>query len=827
MNVYKRNNKKFTLILWAILLLVIGEMIYILGGDQIHKILYGDGAQIIKNRTYEDQVMYPLISPKATYLEHIKIVSPTFSIVLLLGFLIWAIKPVRFINLALILILSLLVLVFFITFYICPSQFLILLLPLISSYYFVSFSSREEDLLDKFNIFFLYLCIQIISITELLSLGHSITFQSFLIAEMLILLISLCFRRKTSSDLSHDCERLKIYHQQLCQYAKVNKLLSIFLCALIASILWRIILIIYIPPNNADSMSYHLSRVAYWMQNRSLDYYFSYNMRQIIFPFNASILFLWTMAASKLDYLCGFIQFVCYLLSGILLYKSLRRFLKCDSTSAFMIILIWYSLPENVLISTSTQNDFFLAYFIMFSLYHFLLGLEEGNNRNIIFSALALGMAIGTKITAFFYLGPFVLLLIFLYFKKQMNAKQLIVWGVSAFFSFVSLSSYGFIQNYIKFRSFFPKEQLEMVYGGIPSWQDWISVLAQNIFNLVSSQNGLQFYLSIATDFYNDLIAKIGQIIFGIFHIEVNRPMTFSRTPFYFYDWLQKFSLYEYFAFFGIIGAVIIFLVFYVFLTVLLNRFTQAKQFNRFYVIFAFLTFGYLLFLSYFKDWDPWLSRYFIVMVLTGTPLLALLFNHQSKFIKKFNSFVCIYSIVLLIPSTFMSDLKPVIPYKLDRYGLQYSPLNRPESLFLPYWYQGTVEQKSRVNGIGWSYLSHNKDKLGWRCLLRPWTEAWVRKYESWVPLKSKVGVVLNFWQWDYLLFGERLERTIIAVNLDNINKERFDFIVVSVDELQKHQELENLIRKDFVKFKKLGRDSMGGVMDLYIPRRNQQPIGQ
>jgi len=365
---FDKNKNSIALSIIFIFCLIIGKIVFAFFKEYLTSFIYGANSSIILNRAayFVGEVSY--IS------EYFQITGSTIILTCLIIIFLTVYGSIKLIRCSLILMAAFLTMLMLVVFYINIAQFLIIVLPIISSYIYASVFIKKLDLIDKINFTFLVLCCQIIIISVVLSLFKAINANNFLIASIFIFSISVLFRKQINDFISFDIEQIKLCKINSSHLIKTNKLLSVFLCAILISILWRLYLIVYMPANDTDGMEYHLVRVAYWIQNHSLNYYFTQNLRQVLFPFNAEIMMLWTMIASKLDYLCGFIQFICYLLSGTLIYKCLRQYLKVDQVSSAMTVLIWYSLPLVVIESTNTKNNIFLSYFIMYSLVYFFAG---------------------------------------------------------------------------------------------------------------------------------------------------------------------------------------------------------------------------------------------------------------------------------------------------------------------------------------------------------------------------------------------------------------------------------------------------------------------
>ena len=139
-----------------------------------------------------------------------------------------------------------------------------------------------------------------------------------------------------------------------------------------------------VAPNNIDSMGYHLSRAAYWLQYKSVFQFPGGTIRQLDYPPNGEILQAWTLAVSGTDRFAQLIQWASGIGCGLCIYlgAQLLGFRRAHAVFAAGLFMV---LPIVVLESTSTQNDlitaFFLASIAVFAVRGFAAPLIRGLGR--------------------------------------------------------------------------------------------------------------------------------------------------------------------------------------------------------------------------------------------------------------------------------------------------------------------------------------------------------------------------------------------------------------------------------------------------------------
>lgn len=163
-------------------------------------------------------------------------------------------------------------------------------------------------------------------------------------------------------------------------------------------------------PNNFDSMTYHLSRVMHWIQNNSVEHYPTSCCRQLFSAPFAEYMILNFQVLSKNDYYSNLIQWFSMLGSVIgvsLIAKQLGAGIKGQLFSSAIAVCI----PMGILQSTSTQNDYVTAFWIICFIYSSLCFLKSDKKKSRLFysvlSGVSLGLAFLTKATSYLFTFPF------------------------------------------------------------------------------------------------------------------------------------------------------------------------------------------------------------------------------------------------------------------------------------------------------------------------------------------------------------------------------------------------------------------------------------
>lgn len=238
-------------------------------------------------------------------------------------------------------------------------------------------------------------------------------------------------------------------------------LLGFFVVFLVAAFIAGVL----VPPNSVDGLIYHLSRVGFWLQNRTLGVYPTYAEWQISYLPNAEILILWSMAFLKSDVLAFTPQYISYI--GIFVCIFLfSRFLGFKTAAALFSALLWCSITAVMFQATMVKNDLVVTFFMTVGVYFFLKGLTNKDRNYLLASAIALGLALGTKGTALFVFPGLVLfgfLTIFHY--RDHRGIFFLDWLIYVFFSFLLIGSYVYIQNFVTYGSFFGSKDLVAMHS--------------------------------------------------------------------------------------------------------------------------------------------------------------------------------------------------------------------------------------------------------------------------------------------------------------------------------------------------------------------------
>jgi hypothetical protein len=183
------------------------------------------------------------------------------------------------------------------------------------------------------------------------------------------------------------------------------------------------------PPNNFDSMTYHLTRVLNWMDRHSVRHYPTHNLRQLYMGPWAEFAILHLQALSGGDRFSACVQFVS-MLGSVIGVSRVAGKLGATGQGQLFASVCCVTIPMGILQASSTQNDYVTAFWIVCFLNAAMdLVDERGIRVNSTLGGASLGLAALTKTSGLLFAAPFVLWIgISIYRRRGMRALGILSW---------------------------------------------------------------------------------------------------------------------------------------------------------------------------------------------------------------------------------------------------------------------------------------------------------------------------------------------------------------------------------------------------------------
>jgi 4-amino-4-deoxy-L-arabinose transferase-like glycosyltransferase len=173
-----------------------------------------------------------------------------------------------------------------------------------------------------------------------------------------------------------------------------------------AGLVYSAVLAIATPPNDFDTLWYHLSKAAFWRQDHAVGYVERANdLRLDVFTPGAELVSSWAMTLSGNERFAALFQLFA-LAATMVAVAGIARRLGLDRRAAALGAVLFASLPVVLLQASTALNDLALASFLVIVVY-FLL---RGTRTHLALSGLALALAVATKATALIALPVLALL---------------------------------------------------------------------------------------------------------------------------------------------------------------------------------------------------------------------------------------------------------------------------------------------------------------------------------------------------------------------------------------------------------------------------------
>jgi hypothetical protein len=279
---------------------------------------------------------------------------------------------------------------------------------------FLPFMSRSLGLRAAFLRAVLVTAVLLLVATELLSLVHGLRPGVITAFWTLVLLVALGVSARDREDgrLLVRCwrwvfERLSLGTRLIIRTPSVLVMLLVIVAVLGLTLLTALAS----PPNNWDSMTYHLPRVMHWSVDHTLRNYPTGIDRQLYLGPFAEYVLLHLYLLTGSDLLFNAVQWMALFLCAVLV-SVIARQLGGDRRAQALAALAAVTVPMAILQASTTQNDLVEAVFLMMTVHACLVWRSYDHPRPVEAWQVgaALGLALMAKNTGVIYAGPFVVL---------------------------------------------------------------------------------------------------------------------------------------------------------------------------------------------------------------------------------------------------------------------------------------------------------------------------------------------------------------------------------------------------------------------------------
>jgi hypothetical protein len=407
----------------------------------------------------------------------------------------------------------------------------------------------------------------------------------------------------------------------------------------------------YTPPNEWDSMTGHLNRIFYFLQNGSFKHFIGTNWNIDTYPKAFSSIQVYPFLMSNWnEHFFKLPNMSAYWILFIGSYGLLKRLLIPFVIRIFCSSLLLF-IPIAIIQSTSTDTDIVLAAYLISTIYFLFSFRETQKTIYIYLSALAFSIALSHKITFVFSLIPIGIILVYIVINlKSQNWKYQIKHTVLACVIFILIITLptGYLANYVNYGH---------PIGPKTATQHQSIERAGNLYNLMAngSRNLIRYQFDLLNldglrniEFVEKNQRKIKvyfQLIDQKLNLGLESKTSFTIIPFSFN---RRLEFYNGTPIYGII-----FIIFCIPSILFLRKRSTKRIYYYFFAAYIF----HLIALAYTAAYDPWKGRYMLSTLVFIIPIIANWLNKKQLF--QNNQFGKIFLILssILISTTGLSTI--------------------------------------------------------------------------------------------------------------------------------------------------------------------------
>jgi len=208
------------------------------------------------------------------------------------------------------------------------------------------------------------------------------------------------------------------------------------------------------PPNNVDSLLYHMPRISHWIQQGGLEHYPTAYDPQLYMPIFSEVFALHLVELSGNYNAANLVQWSSMVIALIGVAAIARR-LGGGWKAQGIAALFAASIPMGILQATSTQTDYVTTAWLIITIYFVLTSIRRSLSWLELFGmGFAIAAGALSKITFYPFVLPFLVWYALLVVRRH-SLKILINKGIVLLIIFVSINGLFFFRNLDTFGSLF------------------------------------------------------------------------------------------------------------------------------------------------------------------------------------------------------------------------------------------------------------------------------------------------------------------------------------------------------------------------------------
>jgi len=387
------------------------------------------------------------------------------------------------------------------------------------------------------------------------------------------------------------------------------------------------------PPNNWDSMTYHLPKVMHWWQNGSLEHYYTSNLRQTGLSPLAELVVFHSFVLSGTDYLANLVQWSAFI--GIMcVVAATASLLGASKAGQVLAAFFFATLPMGIAQASSTQTDLVVGFWLSCVAARYIIWRSESSTRNAVYFGLAVGLAILTKGTAYIISLPFVIAFACFSIKKyQTLLPKAMLAGLIA----ISIFMPHIYRNYAAYNNPIAGAEGTILFPPSPE-----SFVATTIANILAND---------PVRINKNIIYRTYEKLLTFLHIDPTDstifwggiPVSSSRGIFARHEDLAQ-------------NPVHTILLIWLLSGIGIHHHAGAARYKR-YVLASAGLFCLLL------RWQPWITRLQVPLFALAAPLAGLALEKTCG--EKLRKILCALLVLCCVPLLFLNVSRPLIPYAI------------------------------------------------------------------------------------------------------------------------------------------------------------------